>query len=59
MTNPTNGNQPAVPQVPWAKQASAKTEQATKRIRRVVESLPDWEPLPPGEILVHRPRHDS
>jgi hypothetical protein len=59
MTNPTNGNQPAMPQVPWAKQASVKTEQTTDRKRRVVESLPDWEPLPPGEILVHRPRHDS
>ena len=47
--------QPPAP-VPWARQPSAKVEPATKRIRRPVENLPEWEPLPPGEILVHRPR---
>jgi|KBSSwiStaDraftv2_1062776.scaffolds.fasta_scaffold284228_2 hypothetical protein len=42
--------------VPWARQPSAKVEPATKRIRRPVENLPEWEPLPPGEILVRRSR---
>jgi hypothetical protein len=27
----------------------------TSRVRKVVEGLPDWEPLPPGEIVVRRP----
>jgi hypothetical protein len=59
MADRTNENQPAEKTVPWAQQTGAKAERATKRIRRVVENLPDWEPLPPGEILVHRPRHES
>ncbi len=50
---------PAEAPVPWARQALAKVKPATKRIRQPVENLPDWEPLPPGEILVHRPRHDA
>jgi hypothetical protein len=56
----TDPNQPpeAAP-VPWAQQAAVKAEQATKRIRRVVQSLPDWEPMPPGELIVRRPRHES
>lgn len=31
------------------------SEPVTSRLRRIVEELPDWEPLPPGEILVRRP----
>ncbi|SCE65051.1 hypothetical protein GA0070558_101315 [Micromonospora haikouensis] len=38
---------------PWARPASPPP--ATDRRRQVVEELPDWEPLPPGEILVRRP----
>ncbi|QIB41686.1 hypothetical protein [Streptomyces aureoverticillatus] len=41
---------------PWAAAAArpAGGERVTKRQRRVVEGLPDWEPLPPGETLVRR-----
>jgi hypothetical protein len=46
---PGTGAQP----VPWARQ-SARTEPVTNRMRRKVDGLPDWEPLPPGEILVQR-----
>jgi len=41
--------------VPWARQVSTPLPQATHRARHVVENLPDWEPLPPGEVLVRRP----
>jgi hypothetical protein len=71
MTYPTNGHIPAQPRpqaafparaaaddnVPWARQGSQQ-ERATARNRRLVRSLPDWDPLPPGEILVHRHRRD-
>ncbi|WP_329365234.1 hypothetical protein OG896_13145 [Streptomyces sp. NBC_00669] len=41
---------------PWASSAGRRTgERVTSRVRRVVEGLPDWEPLPPGETLVRRP----
>ena len=41
--------------VPWARQAGASEERVTDRKRRMVEGLPSWEPLPPGEILIRRP----
>lgn len=28
----------------------------TSRERQIAGALPDWEPLPPGELLVRRPR---
>lgn len=28
----------------------------TKRERQIAGDLPDWEPLPPGELHVHRPQ---
>ncbi|QGV82446.1 hypothetical protein EIZ62_03655 [Streptomyces ficellus] len=41
---------------PWATaRAAERTDRATSRMRRVVEGLPDWEPLPPGETFVRRP----
>ncbi|MEV5799158.1 hypothetical protein, partial [Streptomyces collinus] len=40
---------------PWAAQRGPQRERVTSRLRRVVEGLPDWEPLPPGETLVRRP----
>ncbi|HTF08365.1 MAG TPA: hypothetical protein VK659_09370 [Asanoa sp.] len=43
--------------VPWARQSSNR-EPATTRSRQLVRSLPDWDPLPPGEILVQRHRRD-
>ncbi|MER7585247.1 hypothetical protein [Kitasatospora sp. NPDC097691] len=40
---------------PWATSPRSSTERTTNRLRRLVEGLPDWEPLPPGEITVRRP----
>lgn len=40
---------------PWAATRRPKGERVTTRQRRVVEDLPDWEPLPPGETVVRRP----
>jgi len=43
--------------VPWARQTTARAaERATARLRRSVLSLPEWDPLPPGEAVVRRPR---
>jgi len=58
MTEVPQNEQPA-PSVPWARQIAAKTEPTTSRERRMVSSLPEWEPLPPGEIVVRRPRHQQ
>jgi hypothetical protein len=40
---------------PWAAVRRPQQERVTSRQRQVVEGLPDWEPLPPGETLVRRP----
>jgi hypothetical protein len=48
----------AEPSVPWARQAAAPQPRATSRTRQMVHGLPAWEPLPPGELLVHRHRRD-
>lgn len=44
--------------VPWAGDpragGGADAGPATGRVRRIAQDLPDWEPLPPGEILVRR-----
>ena len=58
MTEQPNNEQPA-PALPWAKQSAESTERVTNRERRIVSSLPAWEPLPPGEIVVRRPRHQQ
>jgi hypothetical protein len=47
-----NGSQPAMP---WARLGAASEDRVTSRVRKMVEGLPDWEPLPPGEILIRRP----
>lgn len=69
MTQPTNGNRPipvqktvdfpdrADDEVPWARQVTARQPNTTRN-RRVVRDLPGWDPLPPGENLVHRRRRD-
>jgi len=44
--------------VPWARQPSVPVSRKTGRVRLVVNTLPDWEPLPPGEILVRRPERE-
>ncbi|XVU23523.1 hypothetical protein ACQPZJ_40710 [Actinoplanes sp. CA-054009] len=41
--------------VPWARQTT-RQEPATTRTRQYVRTLPSWDPLPPGEILVNRQR---
>ncbi|MEV7780950.1 hypothetical protein [Kitasatospora sp. NPDC088351] len=47
------------PTTPWAAAPRAGGPEpaapATGRLRRIVDRLPDWEPLPPGEALVRRP----
>ncbi|MFI9602037.1 hypothetical protein ACIHCX_19685 [Streptomyces sp. NPDC052043] len=40
---------------PWAATRRPTGERVTNRVRQVVEGLPDWEPLPPGETVVRRP----
>jgi hypothetical protein len=52
----TNGNRPEATNetVPWARQSTVARERATPRVRQMVEGLPPWEPLPPGEMLVRR-----
>ena len=37
-----------------ARRSSDKPQ--TSRQRKVAGDLPDWEPLPPGELVVHRTR---
>lgn len=55
-TPEANGAAQAAPDsVPWAQQGAAKTERATARIRKMVQGLPAWEPMPPGEQIVRRP----
>jgi hypothetical protein len=54
-TTPAAG-QAGDPSVPWARPPARPDRPVTTRTRRIVESLPAWEPLPPGEILVERPR---
>lgn len=41
--------------LPWARQGGATEQRATPRARRMVQGLPEWEPLPPGELLIRRP----
>jgi hypothetical protein len=43
------------PASPWAAAPEPAEERATGRLRRVVQGLPAWEPLPPGESTVRRP----
>ena len=53
-----NGNGAAPAVVPWAQQATDPAERRTARQRQMVQGLPSWEPLPPGEIHVQRRRRD-
>ncbi|MCX4529762.1 MULTISPECIES: hypothetical protein [unclassified Streptomyces] len=39
----------------WAAGTGPAEERTTSRLRRIVEGLPEWSPLPPGEQLVRRP----
>lgn len=51
-STPSTGSPEAT--LPWAQQAAKAQPRSTARLRRMVDSLPQWEPLPPGEILVQR-----
>lgn len=53
----SDSSRPATATVPWGQQASSSgpTPSGKVRLHRLVEGLPDWDPLPPGEILVVRP----
>lgn len=51
----TSPDEPTV--APWARQPSVAVARKTNRSRRIVSTLPSWDPLPPGEILVRRPDH--
>ena len=56
---PGNGSSPAAgpaARTLWARRPATAGERVTARARRLVEGLPDWEPLPPGESLVRRRR---
>lgn len=56
-TDELHQNDPSAdPPVPWARRPVAASAPATGRTRRMVDGLPAWEPLPPGEILVQRTR---
>jgi hypothetical protein len=44
---------------PWAQRRGPVKPRATARLRKTIEGLPDWEPLPPGEIFVQRGRGDG
>lgn len=43
----------------WGQPAAAARRPATDRLRKTIEGLPDWEPLPPGEPKVRRPGQDG
>jgi hypothetical protein len=53
MTTPDSP--PAQTPVPWARQPSTSTSRKTTRTRKTVTTLPAWDPMPPGEIVVRRP----
>jgi hypothetical protein len=40
----------------WSRPAEPPDTHLTQRVRKRVEGLPDWDPLPPGEIVVRRSR---
>lgn len=54
-SNGTGPGHVAPDSVPWAQQNAAKSERATARVRKMVQGLPGWDPLPPGEQIVRRP----
>lgn len=43
---------------PWAQRRGPVRPHATARLRKTIEGLPEWEPLPPGETFVQRGRGD-
>lgn len=59
ITNGSSGSQSTNGRSLWARQEVEPQERVTQRLRQVVEGLPDWEPLPPGEIIVRRTNRSS
>ncbi|MBM7075756.1 hypothetical protein [Micromonospora humida] len=66
MTGSDHAGEMAVPQVatpqtnvPWARTTPPVWLTRTERRRQIVEELPDWDPLPPGESKVRRPARDD
>ncbi|QFQ95551.1 hypothetical protein F9278_04400 [Streptomyces phaeolivaceus] len=60
---PPPATAPPTAPAPWAVPAAPPPGQpapdpVTRRLRRTVTDLPSWDPLPPGEQLVRRPRRD-
>jgi hypothetical protein len=55
-TNGSSGSQATNGKTLWARQEIEPQERVTRRLRQIAEGLPDWDPLPPGEIVVRRPR---
>ncbi|MBT2405117.1 MULTISPECIES: hypothetical protein [unclassified Streptomyces] len=53
--NPGQVGQGAPSRRLWAAGAEPADERTTARLRRVVDGLPEWSPLPPGEQLIRRP----
>jgi len=53
---PSTAEQSGAESLPWARQPVAPRQRSTSRARRVVEGLPGWEPMPPGETVVRRPQ---
>ncbi|WP_017583194.1 hypothetical protein [Nocardiopsis valliformis] len=49
-----NGAAADAPTARWGAQQESGGEKVTERRREVVDSLPDWDPLPPGETLIRR-----
>lgn len=48
--------QAAEESLPWARRPMTQAERpVTQRARRLAAGLPQWDPMPPGEILVVRP----
>lgn len=38
----------------WARQQAPTEQRVTARVRKFVQELPSWDPMPPGEIFVRR-----
>ncbi|MFE4538975.1 hypothetical protein ACFRKB_28540 [Streptomyces scopuliridis] len=55
---PSSQPAPSPAASPWASAPARPKERVTSRLRKVVEGLPEWEPLPPGEMTVRRPKKD-
>jgi hypothetical protein len=51
---PTGHSPSALGESLWARQQTPTEQRVTARVRKMVEELPSWDPMPPGEIVVRR-----